>query len=205
MGGIECLIGIKFNDFVVLATDMSKLWSIMKIKGDADKMQKLSSHLVMAICGEAGDTTQFGEYIEKNVQLYKMRNGYELPPSAAVHFTRNTLANHLRSREPYMVNSLVAGYDPEEKTPELFYMDYLAAAVPVNYYAYGYGGTFPLAIMDQLYRPDMNEKEAIELVEKCCEEISRRFLANLNKFRVRIVNTDGIKDMPHISVNAEVH
>lgn len=65
---------------------------------DADKMQKLSSHLLMAICGESGDTTQFGEYIEKNVQLYKMRNGYELPPSAAVHFTRNTLATHLRSR-----------------------------------------------------------------------------------------------------------
>ena len=61
-------------------------------------MQKLSSHLLMAICGESGDTTQFGEYIEKNVQLYKMRNGYELPPSSAVHFTRNTLATHLRSR-----------------------------------------------------------------------------------------------------------
>ena len=65
---------------------------------DCDKMKKLSSHLLMAICGAPGDCTQFGEYIEKNVQLYKMRNGYELPPSAAVHFTRNTLAKHLRSR-----------------------------------------------------------------------------------------------------------
>lgn len=25
--------------------------------------------------GEAGDTVQFAEYIQKNVQLYKMRNG----------------------------------------------------------------------------------------------------------------------------------
>lgn len=52
----------------------------------------------MAVSGEPGDTTQFAEYIAKNIQLYKMRNGYELAPSAAVHFTRHTLATHLRSR-----------------------------------------------------------------------------------------------------------
>jgi len=61
-------------------------------------MQKLSSHLLMSICGESGDTTQFAEFIEKNVQLYKMRNGYELPPSSAAHFTRSQLAGYLRSR-----------------------------------------------------------------------------------------------------------
>jgi hypothetical protein len=35
----------------------------------------LIDRLVMATSGESGDTTQFGEYIEKNIQLYKMRNG----------------------------------------------------------------------------------------------------------------------------------
>ena len=29
----------------------------------------------MAVSGESGDTTQFAEYIAKNIQLYKMRNG----------------------------------------------------------------------------------------------------------------------------------
>lgn len=29
----------------------------------------------MLVTGESGDTVQFAEYIEKNVQLYKMRNG----------------------------------------------------------------------------------------------------------------------------------
>jgi 20S proteasome alpha/beta subunit len=29
----------------------------------------------MLTTGESGDTAQFAEYIEKNVQLYKMRNG----------------------------------------------------------------------------------------------------------------------------------
>ena len=42
---------------------------------DYDKMFKLSDQLVMLVTGESGDTVQFAEYIEKNIQLYKMRNG----------------------------------------------------------------------------------------------------------------------------------
>lgn len=81
---------------------MSSLSKHLKLNiiviSDDDKVHRLSSYLVMAVSGESGDTTQFAEYIAKNVQLYKIRNGYELPPSAAAHFTRNTLATHLRSR-----------------------------------------------------------------------------------------------------------
>ena len=65
---------------------------------DEDKMFKLSDSLLMAVTGESGDTTQFAEYIEKNIQLYKMRNGYELSPNAAASFTRRNLADSLRSR-----------------------------------------------------------------------------------------------------------
>ena len=34
--------------------------------------------LVMAVSGESGDTTQFAEYIAKNIALYKMRNGWDI-------------------------------------------------------------------------------------------------------------------------------
>jgi 20S proteasome subunit beta 4 len=61
-------------------------------------MFKLSDRLLMGIVGESGDTTHFAEYIEKNVQLYKMRNGYELSPYAAANFTRRNLADSLRSQ-----------------------------------------------------------------------------------------------------------
>lgn len=45
---------------------------------DYDKMFKLSEKILLLCVGEAGDTVQFAEYIQKNVQLYKMRNGKEL-------------------------------------------------------------------------------------------------------------------------------
>lgn len=45
---------------------------------DQDKMFKLSDKLLMLCVGESGDTVQFAEYIEKNIQLYKIRNGNSL-------------------------------------------------------------------------------------------------------------------------------
>lgn len=41
-------------------------------------MFKLSEKILLLCVGEAGDTVQFAEYIQKNVQLYKMRNGKNL-------------------------------------------------------------------------------------------------------------------------------
>lgn len=38
-------------------------------------MFKLSDKILLLCVGEAGDTVQFAEYIQKNIQLYKMRNG----------------------------------------------------------------------------------------------------------------------------------
>ena len=63
---------------------------------------------------------------------------YELSPSAAANFTRRNLADYLRSRTPYMVNPLIAGFDTETGKvryirqqadltvlqAELYFMDY---------------------------------------------------------------------------------
>ncbi|XP_076364835.1 proteasome subunit beta type-2-like [Tachypleus tridentatus] len=161
-------------------------------------MYKLSDQLVMAASGEAGDTVQFAEFIEKNIQLYKMRNGYELSPSGAANFTRRNLMEYLRSRTPYLVNLLLAGYD-KHTGPELYFMDYLATMAKVPYAAHGYGSFFTLSILDRYYRPDMTEEDAVALLEQCRLEIQKRFIVNLPSFKVRLVNKDGVHNLPDIS------
>lgn len=59
-------------------------------------MFKLSEKILLLCVGEAGDTVQFAEYIQKNVQLYKMRNGGSIVarpahPDAACFFTFSLL------------------------------------------------------------------------------------------------------------------
>ncbi|KAK2547202.1 Proteasome subunit beta type-2 [Acropora cervicornis] len=191
---MECLIGIQGPDFVLVASDSASGRSIIRMKDDQDKMFKLSSKLLMLVTGEAGDTVQFAEYIEKNIQLYKMRNGYELTPHAAANFTRRNLADSLRSSSAYQVNMLIAGFD-DASGPALYFMDWLASLQKVPFGAHGYGSFFSLSIMDRYYKPDLSRAEARELLQKCIDEVQRRFLVRLPDFFVRIVDKDGIHDV----------
>jgi len=195
---MEFLIGVACKDFVVVASDRNVAHSIVVVKKDEDKMYKLGTHLLMLVCGEPGDTIQFAEFIAKNIQLYKMRNGYELSPSAAANFTRRNLADFLRSRTPYQVSLLLAGYDEEKEGSELHYLDYLATLTKSSYAAHGYGSFFALSVLDRHYRPDMSEEEGIALVKKCIKEINHRFIVNLPAYKVKVVDKDGIHDVPDL-------
>lgn len=142
----------------------------------------MSNKLIMAVSGESGDTTQFSEYIAKNIQLYKMRNGYELSPKAAASFTRRNLADYLRSRTPYFVNLLMAGYD-DNKGPELYFIDYLASCVKVPYATHGYGGFFSLSILDRYH--------------KYGKENFKEFISHRLLFIHNIINTSLYQNMLH--------
>ena len=42
----------------------------------------------MAVSGDAGDMSNYAEYIQKNLKLYEMVHGYKLTPNAAANFAR---------------------------------------------------------------------------------------------------------------------
>uniref|UniRef100_UPI0037E93B27 proteasome subunit beta type-2 n=1 Tax=Semicossyphus pulcher TaxID=241346 RepID=UPI0037E93B27 len=199
---MEYLIGIQGPDFVLVASDNVAASSIIQMKHDYDKMFKLSEKILLLCVGEAGDTVQFAEYIQKNVQLYKMRNGYELSPSAAANFTRKNLADYLRSRTPYHVNLLLAGYDDTDG-PGLYYMDYLSSLAKAPFAAHGYGAFLTLSILDRHYRPDLTREEAMDLLKKCVEELSKRFILNLPSFNVRLIDKEGIHDLEKLTSGAK--
>ncbi|XP_035201583.1 proteasome subunit beta type-2 [Oxyura jamaicensis] len=194
---MEYLIGIQGPDYVLVAADTVAASSIVQMKHDHDKMFKMSEKILLLCVGEAGDTVQFAEYIQKNVQLYKMRNGYELSPTAAANFTRRNLADYLRSRTPYHVNLLLAGYDDDEG-PALYYMDYLAALAKAPFAAHGYGAFLTLSILDRYYKPSITREEAVELLKKCLEELKKRFILNLTSFNARFIDKDGIHEVDNI-------
>jgi len=195
---METILGIRGKNFTMVAADCSHAHSIMVLKDDETKIHKISDKLVMATIGESGDTIQFTEYIAKNILLYRMRNGYELSPKSAAHFTRKNLAEYLRTRTPYHVNLFVAGYD-EEEGPELHYIDYLANARSVPYAGQGYGGMFCNSIFDRYYHENVTQEEAYDIFKKCVKEIQKRLIINLPNFKVTVVDTNGVRNLEDIT------
>jgi 20S proteasome subunit beta 4 len=63
-----------------------------------DKSRHLNRHNLLLYAGESGDTVQFAEFIQANVQLYGMKNETELNSDAVAAFTRREMADGIRTR-----------------------------------------------------------------------------------------------------------
>lgn len=112
----------------------------------------------MVATGPQSDRVGFGEYIQKNLKLYELRNGVSLNGPATANYVRGELARFLR-RSPYQVNLLIGAVDEEESpagakqtVPTLHWIDYLGSMVKVNFGAHGYASNFCLSIFDREWR-----------------------------------------------------
>jgi 20S proteasome subunit beta 4 len=171
------------------------------MKQDKEKLLKLGDEVGMLICGDLGDCISFGEFIQKNIQLYRIRHGYAMSPHAAANWTRSELAYYLR-RSPFMVNSVIGGYDTDKKEAKLYFMDYLASLVEVPYAAHGYSAYFILSIFDRFYREDMSKEEAVKLLVRCLSELQTRFLINFPGFSYYFVDENGFSEKETIAPEA---
>jgi len=190
---MEALFGLKGKDFVILAADKHAQFSICQIKNDHDKIMEIDGNKLYAGAGPNGDVTNFLEYTQKNIHLYRLRNNVGLGCGAAARWTRNQLATMLR-KNPHQIDMLIAGFD--EDGPQLYFLDYLSSLNSLNKAAHGYGAYFALSIMDRYWKPDLTEKEGMEVIQKCIQEMKTRFIMNMDQFSIKIVDKNGIRTLP---------
>ena len=69
----DTIVGIKFNEFVLLSAAGLGAHYYIKISDTEDKMAQLDSHKVLVVNGEDGPRKNFQEYIKCNLQLNRMR------------------------------------------------------------------------------------------------------------------------------------
>ncbi|KAK7680068.1 glutamate-5-semialdehyde dehydrogenase [Cerrena zonata] len=181
---MDIVLGIRVQDSTIIATSKAATRGISVLKTTDDKTRALNTHNLLAYTGEAGDTVQFAEYIQANIQLYTMReNDIELSPKATASFVRNELATSIRSRKPFQVNVLLGGFDPKTNTPSLNWIDYLGTQVELPYAAHGH------------YRPDMKLEEGLELLKLSLKELETRMPIDFKGVYVKVVDKDGIRDV----------
>jgi len=191
---MEVLLGITGKDFTIIAASKAAMRGPTVLKATDDKTRSLNQHNLMAYSGEAGDTVQFAEYIQANVQLYSMRNGTSLGPAAVASFVRGEIAKALRSRKPYNVNLLLGGVDPITNQPSLYWCDYLAALAKVPYAAHGYAQYYCLSLLDKHHHPDIDLDRGMTILRLCSDELKRRLPIDFKGLYIKIITKDGIRE-----------
>ncbi|KAK3178336.1 putative proteasome subunit beta type-4 [Lepraria neglecta] len=195
----EVLLGFTGKDYTVIAASKAAMRGATILKASDDKTKQLNKHTLMAFSGEAGDTVQFAEYIQANIQLYSMRNDTNLRPSAVASFVRGELARSLRSKHPYTVNLLLGGIDPITKQPHLYWLDYLASLAPLPYAAHGYAQYYCLSILDKHHHPDIDFEQGMKILRMCTDELQRRLPIDFKGMLVKVIDKDGIREIDYDS------
>lgn len=195
MSAFEAVFGIKGDGFAIVCCDSHmQAHQIIAIKDNEDKIYEIEKRL-FGCNGPSADRTTFMEYVEKNIHLYRLRNGVPLSTKAAANFTRNELATALR-KGPYQCDLVIAGYDEEEKDAGLYFVDAYSSMAKVNKAAHGYAGNFVHGILDKYWKKGLTEKEGLEVMKKCIEEIKTRFiLGRLDCFKIKIVDKNGVREI----------
>lgn len=192
---MEQVLGFTGADFALVATDTTAARSIIKYSTEEDKIMQLDEHKLLGYSGESGDTDQFTEYIQKNMNLYHFSNGVNLSTHAAANYMRTQIAWSLRSRDMKLVNLILAGHD-EEAGASLYWLDYLGCMQKLPFAAHGYGGYFVMSIFDRYHSKDMTLEEGLALIQRCAKELSTRFLIPPPDFTVKVTTKEGIRVIP---------
>ncbi|CDW52963.1 proteasome subunit beta type 2 [Trichuris trichiura] len=214
---LNYLFGMKTKEFVILAADTIAVQQVWNISREDNKFFPITSKTSMVGVGDGGDMDQFGEYVAKNMVLYEMRNGtvghlsfvtrlqfnfvigYPMSPKGVANFARREIVRNLRTADPHLVNFIVGGYDTSG--PYVALIDYLGTCFTNEYVMFGYGAFFCYSILDRIYREEATVDEAIEIVKKCFIEVKKRFIIDLGELKVQLINADGVRDLPNISLS----
>lgn len=194
---MDTALGVTFKDFVILAADKTENMSIIKLSEEGSKIHRLTTHVAMTVTGEPGDDDQFSKFVQCNFELEKFRDdGWEVTLNRAYHWITWELAQSIRSRSPYSVFPILGGYDLKEQCGKVYWLDYMGAGVEVMYGAHGYGESFAIGYLDRHHRYEMNREQAVELVKEAINAIQTRLILSQSKFELKLIDKDGVHDLP---------
>ena len=78
--------------------------------------------------------------------------------------------------------------------PVIFTLDPIGSVLPDDYAAVGTGAEMALGILDQQYKKELNEADAVDLAVKSVRAASIRDSASGDNIDVLIINKDGAKE-----------
>ena len=110
---MDAVIGFTGKDFTMIGADQNAGRSIMIFQQDLDKIVHLDSHKLLGVAGDPADTVFEPEYFQKNVELYRLRNGVKLSTHATASYIRGEKSANLR-KAMTQVDMLIGGYDEGE-------------------------------------------------------------------------------------------
>jgi proteasome beta subunit len=181
-------VGVTFGNGVVIAADKRATYGSFIAAKEVEKIHMIDDKMAMSIAGGVGDAQQLIRFIKAEIELYKYTNGQNMTVQGA----STLLANILQGNKyfPYMVQLIIAGVDEK---PRLFDLDPFGGLLEEKYASTGSGSVVAYGILDELFKENLTENEAIKVASKAVAAAMKRDNATGEGIDLILITQDKVK------------
>jgi proteasome beta subunit len=130
--------------------------------------------------------------MQAEMKLFELENKKSATLETLSSVLQNTVYSGYKRWSPFMIQAIIAGLS-RDKNFKLMSFDPSGAAIEDPYTATGSGMMFALGILQENYKKDMTEKEAIELATRAIYTAIRRDSASGDGIVISVIDNKGYR------------
>jgi len=182
-------VGITFNEGVDLASERRIAYGNYVVSKTTKKTFVITPHVGAACAGLVADMQILSLQIAALAKIRRMEIKRDVPPNTVAKMMSNMM--YERRFFPLLTQVIVGGVVDK---PTIYTLDPIGSVLPDEYAAVGTGAEMALGILDQQYKKDLTEEQAVDLAVKSIRAASMRDSASGDNIDVLVMNKDGAKE-----------
>ena len=184
-------VGLTYKGGVVLATDQRVTLGSM-IMSRVDKVFPVTDNLAITTAGTVSDNQMLLKHMKAEMKLFELENKKSATIETLSSVLQNTVYSGYKRWSPFMIQAIIAGLSKDE-TFKLLSFDPSGAAIEDPYTATGSGMMFALGLIQENYKENMSEKDAIELATRAIYTAIRRDSGSGDGIVIAIIDKKGYR------------
>jgi len=185
------VVGLKFRDGVVMATDRRLSYGNIVLSRAARKIFVVDERAAVAFAGLYGDVSGLVRFLQADISAYKL--------IANAPVTIRSIAKRLSTLMysykwfPFFVETLVGGVEIDG-TPKLYVLDPLGSILEEDYTAVGSGATIAFGFLENNYSSSMTVEEAEKIALSAVRTAIGRDIGSGDGIDVVTITRNGVKE-----------
>ncbi|GAA5873757.1 hypothetical protein JCM8547_005941 [Rhodosporidiobolus lusitaniae] len=152
-------LAFKYQGGIVVAVDSRATAGSYIASGTVKKVIEINPYLLGTMAGGAADCQYWETYLGIQCRLHELRNHERISVAAASKYLSNLVYSY--KGMGLSMGTMVCGYD--KTGPNIFYVDSDGTRLKGDMFSVGSGSTFAYGVLDQSWRWDLTEEEAIDV------------------------------------------
>jgi len=187
-------LGLICKDCIILAADRRMTAGSLISGKNMTKINKIADNVAVTIAGTVSDIMLLIKLIRAELKLREVRMSRKSSVKEAANLLSSYVYSNIRNFSviPGITHFLLAGSDG----PKLRLYDIFADGSAIemdNYVSSGSGSIFVYGVLEANYKPNMSEKEGIELASQAVNAALQRDTGSGNGLDVWVIDKNGIR------------